>query len=280
MDCCGYGYRGPYGWEGYWPAGYCAPAHEPPPPPYARYYYPPHYPHHAEHAMSMEYGAYAVKESRARRVLSRRERAHLAAQHVPLPHTPPLECGMNSRGPPYCEPPMWPHFQQGMSGVGGWNGMGGAWGRSACREPMRYAPDCRLLKGNMHPQACAQDGAPHYNSYDLPYNGEAKVKCAPAEQARVPDPVRPAPDRESLYERPRPPTPEKRPPVVPLPAFQQAFGSTEIGKFAEAFSRADAAHDADDAETFAFDPFDDWDGAPEPQWLQPPPREIKCEDNF
>ncbi|RVE47074.1 hypothetical protein evm_008258, partial [Chilo suppressalis] len=124
MDCCKYGeYRaGPAQYPGAgapW-EGYCAPlpyapyahayyahAHDP----YARYYrynYPVHHPH-SEHVLPMDY-AYASKEVRMRRTLSRRERPLLPAQHPHTP-TPPLECGMNGRGSTYCEPPMWPHYQ-------------------------------------------------------------------------------------------------------------------------------------------------------------------------
>lgn len=74
---------------------------------------------------------------------------------------------------------------------------------------------------------------------------------------------------------------EKRPPVVPLPAFQQAFGSTEIGKFAEAFSRAEVALEDISGDNFMFDTFPEWDGTNEPQWSsQPASKEIKCEDTF
>ena len=79
----------------------------------------------------------------------------------------------------------------------------------------------------------------------------------------------------------RPPE-EKRPPVVPLPAFQQAFGSTEIGKFAEAFSRAEVVHETEDSsDNFMFESFHEWEGPPELQWTsQATSREIKCEENF
>lgn len=78
------------------------------------------------------------------------------------------------------------------------------------------------------------------------------------------------------------PTEPKPPPVVPLPAFQQAFGSTEIGKFSEAFSRTEVLHDNEDSsDNFVFDSFNDWEGPSELQWsLQPTAKEIKCEENF
>lgn len=88
--------------------------------------------------------------------------------------------------------------------------------------------------------------------------------------------------RERAYPEARPSPPvEKRPPVVPLPAFQQAFGSTEIGKFAEAFSRTEVAQDDASSDNFLYDSFSEWDGPTEPQWsTQPTAREIKCEDNY
>ncbi|XP_046960973.1 uncharacterized protein LOC124530749 [Vanessa cardui] len=312
MDCCNYGeYRGQAhaqygaspGWEGYGYAplpytpyahAYYSPhAHDP----YTRYYrydYPAHHVHHSDHAMSMDYGAYALKEARTRRALARRElRTHPA--HLPLPHTPPLECGINGRGQGYCEPQMWSPYQMGMMG-GGWSGINpanGSWAsRSMCsREPMRYASDCRLIKGsNMHHQnqICAQDGrSTPYPTYEEPhYNRENGQKQAniqefpgrnmiPSEAAR--------PTREHFFaEQRRSPPEEKRPPVVPLPAFQQAFGSTEIGKFAEAFSRAEVAHEAEDStDNFMFESFQDWEASPDPQWTsQTATREIKCEENF
>lgn len=88
--------------------------------------------------------------------------------------------------------------------------------------------------------------------------------------------------RERLYPEPRQSPPvEKRPPVVPLPAFQQAFGSTEIGKFAEAFSRTEVVQDDASSDNFLYDSYSEWDGPTEPQWsTQPAAREIKCEDNY
>ncbi|KAL0840358.1 hypothetical protein ABMA28_015619 [Loxostege sticticalis] len=310
MDCCNYGeYRGhgvaPYaaGWEGYAP-GYAplpyapyAPAHAYCPPhaqdPYARYYrydYPAHHPHHNEHVLPMEYGAYASKEVRARRAISRRERPLLPAQHLPHPPTPPLECGMNGRGPAYCEPQMWPHYQMGALGGGGWGGANvGSWAaRSSCsREHMRYPSDCRPMKGPHHPvqnQACLQDGrSTPFRAYEEPYSRENIVRPgvtpeAPAASVAA-ESARPVRDRFYVEPRRTPPE-EKRPPVVPLPAFQQAFGSTEIGKFAEAFTRAEVALE-EAADAFAYDAFAEWDAPHEPQWSsQPASREIKCEDNY
>lgn len=74
---------------------------------------------------------------------------------------------------------------------------------------------------------------------------------------------------------------KKAPAVVPLPAFQQAFGSTEIGRFAEAFSRAEVVVDDASSEPFPFEGFSDWDGQTEPLWSsQPVTKEIKCEENL
>ncbi|XP_013189698.1 uncharacterized protein LOC106134246 [Amyelois transitella] len=307
MDCCNYGeYRGlahgQYaGWEGYSPyaplpyapySQYYAPhAHDP----YARYYrydYP-HHLHHNEHVMPMDYGAYASKESRVRRAIARREqRATTPAPHLQHPPTPPLECGMNGRNPSYCEPHMWPHYQMGVLG-GSWNGASAAsWAsRGACaREHMRYAADCRSMK-SPHPhiqnQACMQDGrsTPYRPYAETTYNGDCGARqgstsdytssVTPSEPSKVP--------RERFYPAPRrSPPEEKRPPVVPLPAFQQAFGSTEIGKFAEAFSRAEVALENIASDTFVYESFSDWDASLEPQWpaSQPASREIKCEENF
>ncbi|XP_039748966.1 uncharacterized protein LOC120625810 [Pararge aegeria] len=315
MDCCNYGeYRGPAygagagagtGWDGYGyaPLPYAPYAHAYYSPhahdPYMRYYrydYPAHHVHHNDHAMPMDYGAYALKEARTRRASARRELRTQPPAHLPLPHTPPLECGVNGRGSGYCEPQMWPSYQMGMVGNGGWGGasaMSGSWAsRSMCsREPMRYANDCRLVKSsNYHPAnfVCAQGGrsTPYPPYEDSQYNGDNGAKqnnmqefsgrtITPSEAAR---PVR----EHIIKEQRRAPPEEKRPPVVPLPAFQQAFGSTEIGKFAEAFSRAEVAHETEESsDNFMFESFHDWDGPPELQWTsQPASREIKCEDNF
>lgn len=88
--------------------------------------------------------------------------------------------------------------------------------------------------------------------------------------------------RDRFYTEPhRTPPEENRPPVVPLPAFQQAFGSTEIGKFAEAFSRAEVAHENIPNDSFLYDSLPEWDGSTELQWSsRPTSREIKCEDNY
>lgn len=95
------------------------------------------------------------------------------------------------------------------------------------------------------------------------------------------------PHRDRFFsELRRSPPEEKRPPVVPLPAFQQAFGSTEIGKFAEAFTRTEAAQEDASADRFLYESFTEWDGPTEPQWSTQPAaattvaREIKCEDNY
>ncbi|XP_053602419.1 uncharacterized protein LOC128670628 [Plodia interpunctella] len=303
MDCCNYGeYRGlPHGqyWEGYTPytpyapyAQYYAPAHDP----YARYYrydYP-HHLHHNDHVMPMDYGAYASKETRVRRAIARREqRAATPAPHLQHPPTPPLECGLNSRGPAYCEPHMWPHYQMGVLG-GSWSGASaGAWAsRTACaRDHMRYATDCRSMKGprpHIQNQPCMQDGrsTPYRPYEDTSYSGECGTRQGNSSEYMAPVTVsESAKTRECFYSTPRrspPRTPpeEKRPPLVPLPAFQQAFGSTEIGKFAEAFSRAEVALEEVTSDSFAYDSFSDWDASLESQWTaQPAPREIKCEEN-
>ncbi|CAB3243520.1 unnamed protein product [Arctia plantaginis] len=322
MDCCKYGeYRahGQYGagagWEGYGsyaPLPYAsyapyahhyhaAHAHDP----YARYYryeYPTHHVHHADHAMPMDYGAYASKETRVRRSLARRDqRAQTPTQHLPLPPTPPLECGLNGRGPVYCEPQMWPHYQMGVMGGGGggsgWNGanaVNSGWApRSACsRDRMRYSAECRPMK-SMHSQnqTCQPDGrsTPYTVYEDMPFNerehgarhrNTPEFTCSVA-QTETSRGVRDRFERFSLEPRRSPPEEKRPPPVVPLPAFQQAFGSTEIGKFAEAFSRTETAVDDDAADSFLYDSYPDWDGPIEPQWSsQPASREIKCEDNF
>lgn len=134
---------------------------------------------------------------------------------------------------------------------------------------------------------CGQDGrsTPYPVYEDSQYNGENGVKQNSMQELSgrvVPQSEAARSVREHVIkEQRRSPPEEKRPPVVPLPAFQQAFGSTEIGKFAEAFSRAEVAHDAEDsAESFSYEAFPDWDGPPELQWTSQPSREIKCEDNF
>ncbi|XP_063379211.1 uncharacterized protein LOC134666035 [Cydia fagiglandana] len=297
MDCCNYEYRAgggyaPPGWEGYAPYaplyapyahGYYAHAHHDP---YARYYrydYP-HHAHHNDHVSPMDYGAYATKEARVRRALARRDARALPAQHLPLTPTPPLEHGLNNRGSSYCEPQMWSHYQMGAMS-GGWSGSGpgGAWAeRGTCaRDLPRYPPDCWPLKGpqlHLQNQMCASEGrsTPYPVYEDSPYSGQNGRKQSPvprsgpaAERAR---------ERLSAEPRRSPPR-EPRPPVVPLPAFQQAFGSTEIGKFAEAFSRTEVALE-DASESFSYESFPEWD-APEPQWSsQPAAREVKCEDTF
>ncbi|XP_045513955.1 uncharacterized protein LOC123707715 [Pieris brassicae] len=290
MDCCKWG---PLGAGAGWAGGrYAAPPYAPQPSPYppyyphahdyARYYrydYPAPHAHHAEHAMPMDYGAYALKESRGRRALTRREqRIHPALQQFPVSHTPPLECGMTNRGHGYCEPHVWPHYQMGVLAGSGWNGTnGGVWPsrvpQNMCsRESMRYGPDCRLMQ-NTQNHIGAHDGrSTPYPVYDTGYESKRGSNDFPM---RVPPAEVPQPVRETVETRP----PEVvRPPVVPLPAFQQAFGSTEIGKFAEAFSRADLAHETDECENFAFEPFAEWEGSPD-QWT-PPVKEIKCEDTF
>lgn len=107
----------------------------------------------------------------------------------------------------------------------------------------------------------------------------AEVMAARARACRTVEPPADAPGaKANRAPRPQPrpsPPPQERPALVPLPAFQQAFGSTEIGKFAEAFSRTEVA--LGEPESFNYDSFPDWE--PEPQWSQPS-REIKCEDTF
>ena len=143
-------------------------------------------------------------------------------------------------------------------------------------------------------QACQQDGrsTPYPVYEDSPFNGEvgSRQRNTPEFPPSVAqnEPARAARDRFPVVEPRRSPPEEKRPPrppVVPLPAFQQAFGSTEIGKFAEAFSRTEIAVDDTPADNFMYESFPDWDGSAEPQWSsqpasQPTSREIKCEDNF
>ncbi|CAH2075309.1 unnamed protein product, partial [Iphiclides podalirius] len=308
MDCCNYGeYRhahGQYAWDGYGYAlpyapyahGYYAPhAHDP----YARYYrydYPAPHTHHNEHPMPMDYGAYSTKESRGRRTLSRRDqRSHPPAHHLPHPHTSSSECGVTGRRSGYCETQMWPHYQMGVLAGGGWsatNAAGSMWAsRGMCsREQVRYMPsDCRMIKSSQisHPnQLCAPDGRStpfpvyengSYASDNGKHSCAVEVTAKSVTQSEIARPV-----RERIFSEPqRGPSEEKRPPVVPLPAFQQAFGSTEIGKFAEAFSRAEVAHEAEDIsnDNFTFESFQDWEGAAE--WSSPPAnREIKCEENY
>ncbi|XP_038210516.1 uncharacterized protein LOC119831286 [Zerene cesonia] len=305
MDCCNYGeYRGQAqygagaGWDyrhGYpptpyvpYPHTYYPHAHD-----YARYYrydYPPQPMHHADHVMPTDYGAYALKDARARRALTRREqRAHPTLQHFPVSHTPPLECGMNSRGHAYCEPQMWSHYQMGVLAGNGWNGTnGGMWSsrvpNNMCsREPMRYGPDCRLMKNSQNHNAAHDGRSTPYPVYD---QSTYEKGCKSGIGNKFPIQGTPSADftqpvRESPSAKPRSPPAETRPPVVPLPAFQQAFGSTEIGKFAEAFSRTEITHEPDEScDNFVYEPFNEWDGSPEPQWAPPATREIKCEDNF
>ncbi|KAI5633792.1 hypothetical protein NE865_13482 [Phthorimaea operculella] len=245
--------------------------------------------------MPMDYGAYASKEARVRRSLARRDaRALQPSHHLPLPPTPPLECGINGRGPPYCDPQMWSPYQMGLGG--GWNGasaMGNAWlSRSSCsREHMRYPPDCRPLKGShLHAQnqVCPPEGRstpyPVYEEsmYSTERSSRNRTPEYPPSGARAADSPRAPRDRERPHVEPRRPPPEEkpRPPVVPLPAFQQAFGSTEIGKFAEAFSREVAINDDATSDNFPFESYPDWDAAVEPQWSNPASREIKCEDTY
>ncbi|CAK1604223.1 unnamed protein product [Parnassius mnemosyne] len=312
MDCCNYGeFRHAHGqytgaaWDGYGYAlpyapyahGYYAPHAQDPYGRYYRYDYPTPHSHHNEHAMPMDYGAYATKESRGRRALSRRDqRAHTPAHHLPLPHTPPSECGMTGRGASFCESQMWPHYQMGFLGGGGWSGanaVGGAWATRgmSSREQMRYmASDYRMIKGpHVHHQnsLCPPDGrsTPYPVYEDVPYVGDngrqSGIVEFSARNVTQSEEVRPV--RERMFSEPRrTPPEEKRPPIVPLPAFQQAFGSTEIGKFAEAFSRAEVAHEVEDIsnENFVFETFQEWDSAPDAQWSsQPAAREIKCEEN-
>lgn len=104
-----------------------------------------------------------------------------------------------------------------------------------------------------------------YMQYEEPqYIERASLtpECAPAQ------PVTPAPPEVATVKR-------ERPPVVPLPAFQQAFGSTEIGRFAEAFSRAELL--TDENSSVPFDEFSEWETS-EPPYSGPPARRIKCED--
>lgn len=182
----------------------------------------------------------------------------------------------------------------GVMGGGGWNGantVNGGWApRSACsRDHMRYPSECRPIKGvHVHGQnqACQQDGrsTPFPVYEDAVYGGEngGRHRNTPEFTPNLSQTETRA-IRERFHAVPqRSPPKEKSPiPVVPLPAFQQAFGSTEIGKFAEAFSRTEAAVDDASAESFIYDSYPEWDGSIEPQWSsQPGSREIKCEDNF
>lgn len=136
-------------------------------------------------------------------------------------------------------------------------------------------------------QVCHPEGrsTPYPVYEDTRYNGESTVRQRNTPELPATGPVpaeasRTARDR--FYPEPRrSPPEEKRPPVVPLPAFQQAFGSTEIGKFAEAFSRTEIAHEDASNDNFSFESFSEWDGSAEPQWsTQPASREIKCEDSY
>lgn len=140
-------------------------------------------------------------------------------------------------------------------------------------------------------QACQQDGrsTPYPVYEDSHYNGEggARQRNTPEFTPAVTQSEASRAPRERFPVEPRrsPPEEKRAPPVVPLPAFQQAFGSTEIGKFAEAFSRTEIAVDDTPADNFMYDSFPEWDGSVEPQWssqpaAQPTSREIKCEDNF
>lgn len=133
---------------------------------------------------------------------------------------------------------------------------------------------------------CHQDGKatpyPVYDDAQSNFTRDSSVRPGNsnfAPSTAPPDNVQKA--RERAYVEPRQsPIKEKRPPVVPLPAFQQAFGSTEIGRFAEAFSRTEVAQD-DNLDNYLYDSYSEWDGPTEPQWsTQPVPREIKCEDNY
>lgn len=244
----------------------------------------------------MDYGAYGSKETRVRRTLTRRDqRALNPAQHLPLTPTPPLECGINVRGPAYIEPHMWPHYQMDIANGGGWNSVnpvnGGFWasGNACSREQMRYFPDCRSVKGSyQHVQTQVNNHEGRSTPYPVYENTSFQRESASRlvnqtdfrQDASQLESVRDVRDR--FYAQPRlSPPEEKRPPVVPLPAFQQAFGSTEIGKFAEAFSRAEVAHENITNDNFLYDSFPEWDGSPELQWSsRPTSREIKCEDNY
>lgn len=120
---------------------------------------------------------------------------------------------------------------------------------------------------------------------DTSYNGESTVRQQNTPELPATGPVSAEASRavrDRFYPEPRrSPPEEKRPPVVPLPAFQQAFGSTEIGKFAEAFSRTEIALEDTSTDNFSFESFPEWDGSAEPQWsTQPASREIKCEDSY
>lgn len=150
---------------------------------------------------------------------------------------------------------------------------------------------CLILQGsNLHhqTQVCAQDGrsTPYPTYDDSHYNSENRLKHVSIQdfsgRNMLPS-AAPRPARDTFYaEQRRSPPEEKRPPVVPLPAFQQAFGSTEIGKFAEAFSRAEVAQETEDSsDNFMFESFQDWEASSDPQWTsQSANREIKCEETF
>lgn len=135
---------------------------------------------------------------------------------------------------------------------------------------------------------CQQDGRstpyPGYEDTTSSYNGDNTPRHESAHHfgAVTGQPENTRPPRNRFCPEPRrTPPEEKRPPVVPLPAFQQAFGSTEIGKFAEAFTRTEAAQEDASADNFLYESFTEWDGPTEPQWsTQPATREIKCEDNY
>ncbi|XP_050681504.1 uncharacterized protein LOC126976949 [Leptidea sinapis] len=287
MDCCNYGQARAQSAAGAaWPyAGYYH--HPAPPDHFARHYryhtYPP--PHHPDHAVPQDYGAYSMKDVRARRSLSRREQRVHPALHFPLAHTPPLDCGVGGRGYNYCEPQMWPQYQMGLLGGNGWNGantVGGMWApHNLCsREQMRYPSDYRLLKTPQNHVGSHDGRSTPYPVYDqAAYNSETEAKRVPEYSTRkIPKETKSVRDT-ALREHHKPP--EEKRPIVPLPAFQQAFGSTEIGKFAEAFSRAEVAQEADEScENFLYDSFNEWDGSLDAQWSQANPKEIKCEDSF
>lgn len=132
-------------------------------------------------------------------------------------------------------------------------------------------------------QVCPLEGrSTPYRSYEEPSYASERPRATPefpTSNASAEFSVT-ARDRYSEVRRPSPEVKKTRP-IVPLPAFQQAFGSTEIGRFAEAFSRTEIAVDDSTSDSFNYEGFSDWDGNTEPLWsTQPSSREIKCEENF
>ncbi|GBP14222.1 hypothetical protein EVAR_7648_1 [Eumeta japonica] len=217
---------------------------------------------------------------------------------------PPLDCGVGTRGAAYCDPHVWPPYQMGAMSAAGWNGVpSSVWG-SRGREQSRRSFGFPSIKGSqlVQNQMCLPESrSTPYRVYDgATFSGSPAgtagtglagsmngMRCSGSELAGGLTCERPrrieAPPPEVA--RADPPDEKRAAAVVPLPAFQQAFGSTEIGRFAEAFSRAEAALEEEGAtnDAFAFEAFGEWE-PPAETWSPPPPpatpREIKCEDPY